>query len=53
MPDVVVGVKGVDADVNGAELGAFVCRLKGTVGVNVAGVCSATAVAVVPDSLSV
>ena len=44
MSDVIFGGKGGDADVDGAELGAFVCRLTGTVGVNVAGVCCAIAV---------
>ena len=44
MSDVVVGGKGADADVDGAEHSAFVCGLTGTVGVDVAGVCSALAV---------
>ena len=53
MSGVVGGGKAVDADVDGAELGAVVCRLTGTVGVDLAGVCSAAAVGrVVSDCLS-
>ena len=40
----VVGGKRADADVDWDELSAFVCGLTGTVGVDVAGVCSAIAV---------
>ena len=44
MSDAVVGDKEVDADADGAELGAIACRLTGTVGVDVVGVCIAIAV---------